>query len=554
MPAADKLEIVALGGLGEFGLNLMLYRWDGDCVVVDAGMMFPAGFLPGVDYVIPDLSYLETAGRLCGLILTHAHEDHIGAVPHLLDRHDIPVWGTPYTIELLRRRLAERERSSTPDLRLLPTSPRTVSLGPFSVEAIAVAHSIPQTRLIAIDTPVGRVVHSADFKLDRDPPDGEGTAVQRLAELGDEGVLALLSDSTNAEVAGTTGGEAAVLRGLDAVIAEATGRVLLTTFASNVQRLAGLAQLAERHGRRLALLGASVNLHAEIAQQLELLPVRPGVRVAPEDLHDLPPDRVLAVAAGSQGEPLSAMARIAAGQHRDFSLEPGDTVIHSARIIPGNEKPIGRMINLLLRQGARVLTADDAPVHVSGHAAAAELQQLLALLRPRWFVPIHGEYRQLNAHARLAVASGLDPRRVLQAENGDLIRVDRETFEIAGQASVGRVYMEASGDEVGWDLVRDRRKSSNDGVVVAVVEIDGRGRVAPGYPWVSTRGFTPGVDDEGEMLDRSRQAVAAALEEAPAAERADSRALETRIELHLRRRIRRETQRYPLVIAMVHRG
>ena len=551
MHATPQLEIVPLGGLGEFGMNLMLYRWGDDCLIVDAGMMFPGGYLPGVDFVLPDLSFLDEAGQLHGVVLTHAHEDHIGAVPHLLDRHDVPVWGSRYTIELLRQRFAQRESETTPDFRCFPPSPESIRIGPFGVEAIPVAHSVPQSRLIALDTPVGRVVHSGDFKLDPAPPDGEGTDTRRLIELGRQGVLALLSDSTNAECPGTTPGEATVHRGLDSVLAHATGRVVLTTFASNVQRLAGLAKLAERHGRRLALLGAAVNLHAEIAQQLDLLPVRPGVRIAGDKLAELPPDQVLAVAGGSQGEPLSAMSRIAAAQHRDISLEPGDTVIHSARIIPGNEKSIGRMINRLLRQGAQVITAGDAPVHVSGHASTGELQQLLEWLKPCWFVPIHGEYRQLHAHVRLAVAAGLEPQRVLLAESGDRIRIDKTTFEIAGQVPVGRTYMEAAGDEVAWELLRDRRKSSNDGVVVAVVDIDEHGGTTKGYPWIVTRGFTPNVNDEGEMLERSRQAIADALEEAPARERGDAAALETRIELHLRRCIRRNVQRYPLIIAMV---
>ena len=551
MPKTPKLEIIPLGGLGEFGMNLMLYRWGEDCLIIDAGMMFPGGFLPGVDFVLPDLSFLDEAGHLHGVVLTHAHEDHIGAVPSLIERHHVPVWGSRYTIELLRRRFAQRETATTPDFRCLPASPESVRIGPFGVEAIAVTHSVPQSRLIALDTPVGRVIHSGDFKLDPDPPDGEGTDTRRLIELGGEGVLALLSDSTNAERPGTTAGEAAVHQGLDDVLKNASGRVVLTTFASNVQRLAGLAKLAERHGRRLALLGAAVNMHAEIAQQLDLLPLRPGVRIAGDELSELPRSSVLAVASGSQGEPLSAMSRIAAAQHRDISLQPGDTVIHSARIIPGNEKPIGRMINRLLRQGAQVITASDAPVHVSGHASAGELQQLLEWLKPRWFIPIHGEYRQLHAHVRLAVAAGLEPQRVLLAESGDRIALDEQTFEIAGQVDVGRTYMESAGDEVAWELVRDRRKSSNDGVVVAVVDIDEHGGTTKGYPWIVTRGFTPGIDDEGEMLEQSRQAIAAALEEAPAKERHDAGALEVRIEIHLRRCIRRNVQRYPLIIAMI---
>ena len=281
------------------------------------------------------------------------------------------------------------------------------------------------------------------------------------------------------------------------------------------------------------------------------MPLRPGVRIAADELSELPRSSVLAVASGSQGEPLSAMSRIAAAQHRDISLQPGDTVIHSARIIPGNEKPIGRMINRLLRQGAQVITASDAPVHVSGHASAGELQQLLEWLKPRWFIPIHGEYRQLHAHVRLAIAAGLEPQRVLLAESGDRIALDEQTFEIVGQVDVGRTYMESAGDEVAWELVRDRRKSSNDGVVVAVVDIDEHGGATKGYPWIVTRGFTPGIDDEGQMLDQSHQAIAAALAEAPAKERRDARALEARIEIHLRRCIRRNVQRTPLIIAMV---
>ncbi len=532
-------------------MNLMLYRWGGDALIVDAGMMFPGDYLPGVDFVLPDLSFLDDAGRIRGIVLTHAHEDHVGAVPYLLDRHALPVWGSPYTIELLRRRLAQRETSAAPDLRLLPDSPHSVNIGPFEVEAVAVAHSVPQSRLIVLGTPAGRVVHSGDFKLDPDPPDGQGTDRERLIEIGREGVLALLSDSTNAEVPGSTAGELAVQRGLDDVLGRATGRVVLTTFASNVQRLASLGKLARRHGRRLALLGAAVNTHAEIAQQLDLLPMPPGTRVAGEQLANLPRDQVLAVASGSQAEPLSAMARIAAATHRDVTLEPGDTVIHSARIIPGNEKPIGRMINLLMRQGAHVITAGDAPVHVSGHASSAELQQLLEWIRPRWFVPIHGEYRQLHAHVRLAVACGIEPSRVLLIESGDRIRVAENTFEVAGQVPAGRTYMEAAGDEVAWELVRDRRKSSNHGVVVAVVDIDPQSGKTKGYPWIVARGFTPGVADEGEMLDRSRQAIATALEEASAGERSDARALEELIQLHLRRCYRRTVQRHPLIIAVV---
>jgi ribonuclease J len=551
LPRTPHPEIVPLGGVGEFGLNMMVYRHGGDCLVVDAGMMFPAGNLPGVDYVVPVLDFLAEAGRLRGVVLTHGHEDHIGALAHLLSRFDAPVWGTDYTLELVRRRLVQRGFEGSADLRRLPDSPAAVEIGPFSVEAITVAHSIPQCRLLAIRTPAGLVVHSGDFKLDTNPPDGDGTDLARLAELGDEGVLALLADSTNAGRETETPSESAVEPGLDEILREATGRVLLTTFASNIQRLALLGRLAARHGRRLALLGASVSQHADIAQQLGLITFPAGTRIAAEDLAGLPRSVQLAVAGGSQGEALSAMTRIATAKHRDFHLEPGDTVIHSARVIPGNEKPIGHLINRLLRLGARVVTADDAPVHVSGHGSAEELGRLIQTLRPRWYVPVHGEYSQLKANAGLAVRSGLGPERVLLVENGDRIAITVDGLRVVGQAPVGRMYLEGPGDEVTPDHVRERRKSGHDGVVVAVVEIDPQTGAPRGYPDVVARGFTPALDAGGEMLERSREAITQAIDEAPAEERRDSEALAARIETHLRRCIRRTANRQPLVIARV---
>jgi len=551
LPDGPYLQIVPLGGVGEFGLNLMVYRHGEDCLVVDAGMMFPAGNLPGIDFVVPDLAFLADCGRLRGVVLTHAHEDHVGAVPHLLRTHDVPVWGTPYTLESVRRRLIQRGFTGSADLRALPDSPASVEIGPFSVEAVTVAHSIPQCRLLAIRTPSGLVVHSGDFKLDTDPPGGEGTDLARIAELGSEGVLALLSDSTNAVRDGETPGEAAVEPGLDTILGEAAGRIVLTTFSSNVQRLATLGRLAGRHGRRLALLGAAVNQHAEIAQQLGLLSFPPGIRISGEALAGFPRSTQLAIAGGSQGEPLSAMTRIAAEQHRDIRLEPGDTVIHSARVIPGSEKPIGRMIDRLLRLGVNVITDRDETVHVSGHASAGELGRLIEMLKPRWFIPVHGEYTQLSAHARVATERGLEPARVRVVENGERLSIGDDFFRVDGKAPVGRTYIEAPGDVVAWDLVRERRKCANDGVVVAVVEIDPRSGAPRGYPDVVARGFTPDLDDGGEMLERLREAIAQALEEAPARDRGDAGALQERIEMHLRRSIRKNSGRQPMVIARV---
>jgi ribonuclease J len=551
LPETPHPEIVPLGGVGEFGLNMTVYRHGGDCLVVDAGMMFPTGNFPGVDYVVPELTFLADAGPIRGVVLTHAHEDHVGALPHLLAHFDAPVWGTDYTLELVRRRLIQRGYDRPVDLRRLPDSPAAAEIGPFSVEAVTVAHSIPQCRLLAIRTPAGLVVHSGDFKLDTDPPDGNGTDLRRLTELGDEGVLALLADSTNAEREGQTPSEGSVEPGLDEVLRDATGRVVLTTFASNIQRLSILARLARRHGRRLGLLGAAINQHADIAQQLGLLTFPEGTRVAAEELAGIPRSTQLAVAGGSQGEGLSAMSRIAAGRHRDVRLEPGDTVIHSARIIPGNEKPIGKMINRLLRLGVRVITADDAPVHVSGHAAGQELRGLIQALRPCWYVPVHGEYSQLKANARLATRAGLEPGNILLVENGDRIAITGDWLRLTGKAPVGRTYLEAPGDEVTREHIRERRKSGRDGVIVAVVEIDPQTGAPRGYPDVVARGFTPDLDDGGALLEQSRKAIAQALDEAPAAERMETEALAGRVETHLRRCIRKNVNRQPLVIARV---
>ncbi len=550
MHATTHLEIVPLGGLGEFGMNLMVYRWGDDCLVVDSGLMFPGAEHLGVDVVIPNLSFLDACGTIHGVILTHGHEDHIGALPFLLARHDVPVWSTPFTLGLVRRRLAEHPLETQPRLHVFPPSGEPLRLGPFVVETVPVAHSIPQSVLIVLRTPLGTVVHTADFKLDPTPPDGVGADLGRLSRLGDEGVLALLSDSTNAERPGFTRGEAAVVPAIDRLVSAARGRVFVTTFSSNIHRMSLVAQIAARRGRQVALVGSSMSEQADVAEQLGLLRFPPGARVDVERAVDLPPERVVFLVTGSQGEPLSALARIAVGRHREVHIDDGDLVIHSARTIPGNEKSIGRMINHLLRRGAEVVTEADAEVHVSGHPAQEELKILLGLLRPRFLIPIHGEYRQLRAHSSLGRDAGIAPERVVVAESGDLLALSEEACSIADRVTVGQVFIDATLEEVDVAVLRDRRQIAGDGIVVSIVAVDRESGGVNGTPEIVTRGFLS-ESEEAEVVEEARRIVADSLNEATREEKMDEGLLKARIHTDLKRFLKRKTQRRPLIIPVI---
>jgi ribonuclease J len=405
--------------------------------------------------------------------------------------------------------------------------------------------------MLEVRTPLGRVVHTADFKLAPNPS-GESVDLERLARMGRDGVLALLSDSTNADRPGVTPGESSVEDGIESLVEGAGGRVVVTTFASHIQRIQMLGRIAARHGRSLALIGAALELHADLAEELGMLPLPPGSRIPADAIMKLPPGRVLVVASGSQGEPMSSMARIALGQHRHVELEPGDLVIHSAREIPGNEKSIARMTNHLLRRGARVVSGSDAAVHVSGHAARDELREVLELLRPRFVVPIHGEYRQLAAHADLAVESGVDRVRVQIADSGDVIAVSREGISVVDRVHVGQVFLDATLDEVELAVLRDRRRLAEDGIVVPVVAVHRESGTADGYPEIMSCGFVPiQGDNDAPLLDEIRGVVATSVADASAEERADEALLRTRIQSELKRFLRRRTNRRPLVIPVI---
>ena len=550
MARQDRLEIIPLGGLGEFGMNMMLYRCGEDCIVVDTGMMFPGSEHLGVDVVIPDLSFLDECGTIHGILLTHGHEDHIGALPYVLARHDVPVLAAPYTQGVVRGRLREHGLDRGADLRPLPEDGESITLGPFQIEVVPVAHSIPQAAMVVLQTPVGTLVHTADFKLDPDPPQGPGTDLARLAALGERGVLALLSDSTNAERPGTTPGERATGPALSSSIASADGRVFLTTFASNIPRMAQVAEIARRYGRKISVVGSSMKNHLEVAQRLGLLSFPAGARIDPDRGMELPPRQSLFLVTGSQGEPMSALARMAVDRHKEARIEDGDLVIHSARVIPGNEKSIDRLVNHVLRRGATVTTADDALIHVSGHPSGEELRTVLRLLRPRFFVPIHGEYRQMLAHARLAREVGLTNDRIVLAESGDVLVLDETSCRAAERIHVGQVFLDATQEEVDLEVLRDRRRIAGDGVVMAVVAIErGTGQLAR-PPELVARGFAPGQDEEF-LLDEAGRVLRVALEEAGAEERTDEGLMKARIQTDLRRFFRRRFQRRPLIVPVI---
>ena len=548
--SVSPLHIVPLGGLGEFGMNLMVYRSGRECVIVDAGMMFPGAEHLGVDVVVPNMEFLDDCGTIHGVVLTHGHEDHIGALPFLLARRDVPVYGSPYTLGLVRGRLAEHVLGPAPRLRPLPAPGVPLALGPFGVETIPVTHSIPQSAMLVMRTPVGTVLHTADFKLDPHPLDGPGTDLGRLARLGDEGVLALFADSTNADRPGFTAGERTVAPALRRLLKEARGRVLVTTFSSNIHRIQQVVDAAAACGRKVAIVGSSMEFHTEVALHLGLLRIPAGLRVDALRGMDLPPREIAFVVTGSQGEPTSALARIAVDKHRDVVLSEGDLVLHAARSIPGNEKSIGRMVNHLLRRGAAVVTGDDAPIHVSGHPSRDELALLIDLVRPRFHLPIHGEYRQLLAHARLARSRGLEEDQVLIAESGDLITLSPDGLQVADRVPVGQVFIDAALDRVEIGTIKDRRRIAGDGIVVAVVAVHRASGRVDGPPTIASRGFVSDAA-EAEVLTEARSAVVDALAETSLEERADEGLLKAKIQAGLRRFLRKRTQKRPLIIPVV---
>ena len=549
-----KLQVIPLGGLGEFGMNMTAIRYADELIVIDSGMMFPEAELLGVDLVMPDLTFLkENQQFIRALILTHGHEDHIGAVPYFLSEIDVPVYGTAFTLALVDRRLEEYELENEP--RFIQIRPKQiVEIGPFKIEFIHVTHSIVSAVALAITTPLGVIVHTGDFKVDPTPTDNELFDLHTLADYGRRGVLLLLSDSTNSDRPGYTESERAVRPRMEEIFNRSERRVLVSCFSSSIHRIQLVLDLAQEYGRRVAFYGRSMVSVTEIAHSLGLLDIPDAILLRPQDAMDLPPAKVAILISGTQGEPMSALARVAVDNHKHVSVEAGDTVVLSARIIPGNEKAIFRMVDHMSRRGADVLYGSmNPPLHVSGHASVEEMKLVLNLVRPRYFVPIHGEFRQLSKHARLAEHlrfAGLEESFVM--ESGEMLEIDHHGARKAGRVTVGRVCIDSgSVDEVVQEVViRDRRHLSEDGIVLPIIAINRHTGRMESLPEIVSRGFAL-AEDGSEFMQSARQIVAKTLEGSNQEEKTDWGVMKEKIRADLKRYIVKETSRRPLIMPVI---
>ena len=538
--------------MGEFGMNCMAIRFGDDIVVVDAGLMFPEAELLGVDIVVPDISYLlENRKHVRGIILTHGHEDHIGALPWILGELNVPVYATEFTLAYVEDKLDEHQLLDDADLREIRAGER-FKVGPFTIHPLQVTHSLVDCVALAIHTPLGVVLHTGDFKVDPTPTDNRLFDLHAFAEYGKEGVLALLQDSTNVERKGYTPSERAVRRKFEEVFARTKRRLFISCFSSSIHRIKLTVDMARDHGRKICFIGRAMNNSSEIAEDLGYLQIPEGMMIHPGEMRNFPPEKVCALISGTQGEPMSALSRAAVDNHKHAKIEKGDTVVLSSRVIPGNEKAIFRMVDHLFRREAFVIYDDGSypPIHVSGHGSQEELKLIINLVRPKYFVPIHGEFRQLRLHADLAASMTGAVGSVLLIESGDVLEIDELGARKAGRVNVGRVCIDSgSRTDVVEDLViKDRRHLSEDGFVMPIIAINKlTGRVETA-PEIVTRGFAPG---ENGVIERAREIVMETLDASSAEEKADYGVIKEKIRTDLKRYISRQTQRRPLIMPVI---
>jgi ribonuclease J len=547
----DPLRIIPLGGLGEFGLNMMLLEHGDAAVAIDCGLMFPGADLLGIDLVIPDVGYLlENKPKLKGIVLTHAHEDHVGALPYVLKHLPVPIFGTRLTLGLLNNKLKEHDLDNIADVREI-TAGQTWNLGSFQLEGIRVTHSLMDCLALAIETPVGTVIHTGDFKIDNTPMEGEMFDFQRFGAYGEKGVLLLLSDSTNVERTGYTPSEREVGRNLEHIIRESTGKVLVSTFSSSIPRIQQVVDISESCGRRVILSGRSMMRNSQIASELGYLRLPKGFMTENEHWHDLPSDRLTFLTTGSQGEPLSVLHRVALDDHKTIKIEQGDTVILSSKFIPGNEKIISNLINHLYRRGAEVHYEKVSEIHVSGHASQEELKTMLQLTRPRYFVPIHGEYRHLVRHRRLAQEVGVPSDNCFILEDGDVLELTPHGAQKTKPIQVGRVFIDGKGvGDVGDVVIRDRRHLSEDGMVLAIMAIHQQSGELVAGPDVISRGFMR--DEEGEeILEQARKVIVETLNGMNRETRTDPAELQEEVRKTLRRYFRKKLERRPVIVPYI---
>jgi len=545
-----KLNIIPLGGLGEIGKNMTVFRYGNDIILVDAGLMFPEDDMLGIDLVIPDITYLiENQDKVKGIFLTHGHEDHIGALPFILKQLDVPVYGTALTLGILKGRLDEAG-VTTASLNVVKSGDR-VRAGVFKLEFMRVNHSIPDAIGMAIHTPVGLIIHTGDFKIDQTPVDGQVMELNRFAEYGDRGVLLMMADSTNAERPGYTQSEKFVGETFDNEFRYAKNRIIIATFSSNVHRIQQICDAAVKYKRKVAVMGRSMVNVVSISLELGYLKVPDGVLIDIDEIRNYSNDKIVVICTGSQGEPMSALTRMSMGENRKVQIIPGDTVIISAVPIPGNEKMVSNTINHLYMLGAEVVYEKANGVHVSGHASQEELKIMHNLVRPKFFMPVHGEYRHLMKHAKLAESLGMDHKNILLAENGAIVELTKDKICLNGKVTSGKVLIDGLGvGDVGNIVLRDRRQLSQDGIMIVVVGVDkASGQIVAG-PDIVSRGFVY-VREAEDLMGEARGKVQAALDKCEDNHNMEWSALKTAIRDSLGRFLFEKTRRRPMIIPII---
>src|SRR5215472_7490342 len=552
MHTDQTLEVIPLGGLGEFGMHMMAFRCNETIIVVDAGVMFPDEELLGVDIIVPDITYLlEKKSEVKAIFLTHGHEDHIGALPFIMPYLNVPVYGSTFTMALVKNKLEQHGLLEEAQLHTIGPKQR-LDVDCFTVEFFHVTHSIVDAFALAIRTPAGTVIHTGDFKIDPTPTDGKLFDLHTLAAYGDSGVLALFSDSTNAEHSGYTASERSVNDRFESIFRTARGRIVLSCFTSSIPRLQLVIDQARQYGRLVSFLGRRMSENTETAEQLGFLNVPPGLVIRSKDIQNYPRDRVCVVAGGCQGEPMSALSRLALDDHKDFKIEEGDTVVLSARHIPGNERAIGRMMDHFYRRRAQIYYADGSqpPVHVSGHASEEELKLVVTLVKPKYFIPIHGTYRQLHRHAQVVEKTGVVRERIIVAETGNILRFSDTGAEVAGKAPVGRVLIdEGSLEEVEEVVIRDRRHISEDGIILPIIAINKQSGMLEIPPEIIFRGVA--FVEEQRLLSESKQMLSDTIGNATVEERGDWTVIKEKIRKDLKKFFYKQTAKRPFILPVI---
>ena len=544
-----NLKIIPLGGLGEFGMNCLALRWEDDIIVIDAGLMFPESELLGVDIVVPDITYLvENRACVRGIVLTHGHEDHIGGLPWILSELKVPVYGTEFTLAYVEGKLDEHKLLD--EIELIEIAPKEkFTLGPFTIEPIRVTHSLVDCVALAIETPVGIVIHTGDFKIDLSPLDGHAFDLHTFAEYGKRGVLALLQDSTNVERTGYTPSERAVIPRLDEVFSQTKKKLFFTCFSSSIFRIKIALELARKHNRKVAVIGRSMMESTEIAQDLGYIDIPSGLVINPGQMRDFNPEQLMILISGTQGEPMSALSRAAVDNHKHAHIDAGDTVVLSSRIIPGNEKGIFRVIDHLYRRDANVICDDGSNglIHVSGHGAQEEQRLLINLVRPKYFIPVHGDYRNLVRHAGLAMETGAVEHAIV-IEDGDVLELNKDNARKKDKVTAGRILIDnGSSIDVVEDLViKDRRILSEDGIVLAVVAINKRTGKVEQQPEVIMRGF-----GGSDITEEAKAVVLKTLEGLSAEQKSDYGMVKEKVRAELKRLIQKTTGRRPMIMPVI---